>query len=100
MGQDSQGFTYLPGSLRAAMRACADQVDDVTRMRHAFTPAALRREDFGLAPGAESVSDAYCGEPGRYESIVTYLGDLERALSFISVALDHSETAYEKAAPR
>ncbi|MET9337135.1 hypothetical protein [Nonomuraea sp. NPDC003804] len=100
MGQDSQGFTYLPDSLRRAMRVCADQMDDVAAMRHAFAPAALTRQDFGLAPGAEKVADAYVGDPGRYESVDTYLSDLLQALQFIAVALDRSEDAYEKAAPR
>ncbi|MFD1931576.1 hypothetical protein ACFSKW_08815 [Nonomuraea mangrovi] len=100
MGQDSQGFAYLPDSLRRAMRACADQVDDVAAMQHVFTPAALNRRDFGLAPGAEDVADAYCGDPGRYESVATYLNDLQQALGFIAAALAESETAYAKAGPR
>ncbi|MFE3447453.1 hypothetical protein ACFXJ8_00845 [Nonomuraea sp. NPDC059194] len=100
VGQDSQGFGYVPDSLRKAMRACADQVDDVATMRHAFAPAALTRRDFGLAPGAEEVANAYCGDPGRYESVVTYLNDLQQALNYIAVALDTSETVYAKAEPR
>ncbi|GAA3471586.1 hypothetical protein [Nonomuraea roseola] len=100
MGQESQGFAYLPDSLKKAMRACAAQVDDVAWMERAFAPAELRREDFGMAPGSESVAAAYCGDPGRYESVAAYLKDLRLALEFVALALGESETTYVRAAPR
>ncbi|MEU0565519.1 hypothetical protein ABZ297_09025 [Nonomuraea sp. NPDC005983] len=100
MGDGARGeAAWWSDDLRKAMGICADQLDEINNMQRIFAPAELSKRDFGLAPGADAVADAYVDDlpNGRYPSLMAYLRDLSDAFTYISAALGDNERTYQTA---
>ncbi|MER6943390.1 hypothetical protein ABT294_05135 [Nonomuraea sp. NPDC000554] len=100
MGDGAQGeAAWWSDDLRKAMRICADQLDEINNMQRIFAPAELSKRDFGAAPGANALADAYVDDlpDGRYPSLMAYLRDLSDAFMYISAALGGTERTYRTA---
>ncbi|MER7501192.1 hypothetical protein AB0L05_14880 [Nonomuraea pusilla] len=100
----SEGYEVLPVDLRRAMGECADQAPYVAAAIRGFAPAELTVGDFGLAPGASDIAEAYVKGTAemdhrdrRFHSMNQYLNDLHTALLVIGEKLDGSGAGYVKA---